>query len=185
MATSTTSKMLSLWLGKPGDGGGELRDLLLPAGQGHRERDADTEGRHRPARRDQHYGGRRPTRFEHRRRGRDDRVRRRALRAHILGSESGPKLYHAGDTGIFGDMRLIGELYRPDLALLPIGNGVVMSPFEAAPAARLLGVRHVVPMHYGTSPFPVPRRSPGSTSPRLPPGERGDADGCCSDGTNA
>src|SRR5215207_9774853 len=61
MATSTTSKMLSLWLGKPGDGGGELRDLLLPAGQGHRERDADTEGRHRPARRDQHYGGRRPT----------------------------------------------------------------------------------------------------------------------------
>jgi L-ascorbate metabolism protein UlaG (beta-lactamase superfamily) len=74
---------------------------------------------------------------------------------YILGFESGLKLYHAGDTGIFGDMRLIGELYRPDLALLPIGNRVVMSPFEAAHAARLLGVRHVVPMHYGTSPFPV------------------------------
>jgi L-ascorbate metabolism protein UlaG (beta-lactamase superfamily) len=52
-------------------------------------------------------------------------------------------------------MRLIGELSRPDLALLPIGNGVVMSLFEAAHAARLLGVRHVVPMHYGTSPFPL------------------------------
>jgi L-ascorbate metabolism protein UlaG (beta-lactamase superfamily) len=50
-------------------------------------------------------------------------------------------------------MRLIGELYRPDLALLPIGNQVVMSPFEAAHAARLLGVGHVVPIHYGTFPF--------------------------------
>jgi L-ascorbate metabolism protein UlaG (beta-lactamase superfamily) len=50
-------------------------------------------------------------------------------------------------------MQLIGELYRPDLALLPIGNQVVMSPFEAAHAARLLGVRHVVPIHYGTFPF--------------------------------
>jgi L-ascorbate metabolism protein UlaG (beta-lactamase superfamily) len=74
---------------------------------------------------------------------------------YIVEFESGFKLYHAGDTGIFGDMRLIGELYRPDLAILPIGNQVVMSPFEAAHAARLLGVRHVVPMHYGTSPFPV------------------------------
>ncbi len=75
---------------------------------------------------------------------------------YVLEFENGFKLYHAGDTGIFGDMRLIGELYQPDLALLPIGNQVTMSPFEAAHAARLLGVRHVVPMHYGTSPFPVP-----------------------------
>ncbi len=72
---------------------------------------------------------------------------------YILEFEDGFKLYHAGDTGIFGDMRLIGELYRPDLALLPIGNQVVMSPFEAAHATRLLGVRHVVPIHYGTFPF--------------------------------
>ncbi len=75
---------------------------------------------------------------------------------YVLEFENGFKLYHAGDTGIFGDMQLIGELYRPDLALLPIGNQVIMSPFEAAHAARLLGVRYVVPMHYGTSPFPVP-----------------------------
>jgi L-ascorbate metabolism protein UlaG (beta-lactamase superfamily) len=72
---------------------------------------------------------------------------------YIIEFESGFKLYHAGDTAIFGDMQLIGELYRPDLALLPIGNQVVMSPYEAAHATRLLGVRHVVPIHYGTFPF--------------------------------
>lgn len=72
---------------------------------------------------------------------------------YVIEFESGFKLYHAGDTAVFGDMALIGELYSPDLALLPIGNQVVMSPFEAAHAARLLGVRHVVPIHYGTFPF--------------------------------
>ncbi len=72
---------------------------------------------------------------------------------YIVEFESGFKLYHAGDTAIFGDMQLIGELYRPDIAFLPIGNQVVMSPFEAAHAARLLGVSHVVPIHYGTFPF--------------------------------
>jgi L-ascorbate metabolism protein UlaG (beta-lactamase superfamily) len=72
---------------------------------------------------------------------------------YILEFESGFRLYHAGDTAVFGDMQLIGELYRPELALLPIGNQVVMSPFEAAHATRLLGVRHVVPIHYGTFPF--------------------------------
>ena len=72
---------------------------------------------------------------------------------YVLEFESGFKLYHAGDTALFGDMALIRELYSPDLALLPIGNQVVMSPFEAAHAARLLGVGHVVPIHYGTFPF--------------------------------
>src|SRR3712207_482892 len=72
---------------------------------------------------------------------------------YVIEFESGFRLYHAGDTCIFGDMQLIGELYRPDLALLPIGDQVVMSPFEAAHAARLLGVSHVVPMHYQTFPF--------------------------------
>ena len=73
----------------------------------------------------------------------------------IVEFENGFKIYHAGDTGIFGDMRLIGELYNPDLAILPIGGRVLMGPFEAAHATRLLGVDHVVPMHYGTTPFPV------------------------------
>jgi L-ascorbate metabolism protein UlaG (beta-lactamase superfamily) len=73
----------------------------------------------------------------------------------VLEFESGFKLYHAGDTAVFGDMQLIGELYSPDLALLPIGNQVVMSPFEAAHAARLLGVNHVVPIHYDPAVLPV------------------------------
>ena len=60
------------------------------------------------------------------------------------------KLYHAGDTAVFGGMRLIGELHNPDVPFLPIGNQAVMSPFEAAHAVRLLGVSHVVPIHYGT-----------------------------------
>jgi L-ascorbate metabolism protein UlaG (beta-lactamase superfamily) len=72
---------------------------------------------------------------------------------YVIEFESGFRLYHAGDTCIFGDMRLIAELYRPDLALLPIGDQVVMSPYEAAHAVRLLGVGNVVPIHYGTFPF--------------------------------
>jgi L-ascorbate metabolism protein UlaG (beta-lactamase superfamily) len=72
---------------------------------------------------------------------------------YIVEFESGFKVYHAGDTAVFGDMQLIGELYRPDVALLPIGDQVVMSPYEAAHAARLLGIQHVVPIHYGTFPF--------------------------------
>jgi L-ascorbate metabolism protein UlaG (beta-lactamase superfamily) len=72
---------------------------------------------------------------------------------YVIEFESGFKLYHAGDTCIFGAMQLIGELYCPDVALLPIGNQVLMSPYEAAHATRLLDVRHVVPIHYGTFPF--------------------------------
>ncbi len=74
---------------------------------------------------------------------------------YVVEFESGFKLYHAGDTAVFGDMRLIGELYSPDLALLPIGDRLTMGPFEAAHAARLLGVRNVVPMHYNPEVLPV------------------------------
>src|ERR1700675_948874 len=62
-------------------------------------------------------------------------------------------LFHAGDTAVFGDMKLIAELYKPDIACLPIGDNFTMGPREAAHAIRLLGVKHVIPMHYGT--FPV------------------------------
>lgn len=62
-------------------------------------------------------------------------------------------LYHAGDTAVFGDMKLIGELYKPELAMLPIGDRFTMGPREAAYATRLLGVKHVIPMHYATFPF--------------------------------
>lgn len=74
---------------------------------------------------------------------------------YIIEFESGFKLYHAGDTAIFGDMQLIGELYSPDLALLPIGDRLVMGPYEAAHAARLLGVEHVVPIHYDPDVLPL------------------------------
>ncbi len=72
---------------------------------------------------------------------------------YIIRLPGGLTIYHAGDTAVFGDMKLIGELYSPDLALLPIGDHYTMGPREAAMAIRLLGVRHVVPMHFGT--FPV------------------------------
>ncbi len=70
----------------------------------------------------------------------------------IVRLPGGMTLYHAGDTAAFGDMKIIGELYAPELAMLPIGDLYTMSPREAALAIRLLNVRHVVPMHYGTFP---------------------------------
>jgi len=71
---------------------------------------------------------------------------------YIVRLPGGLTLYHAGDTAVFGDMKIIGELYAPQLACLPIGDLFTMSPREAALAIRLLGVRHVIPMHYGTFP---------------------------------
>jgi len=73
----------------------------------------------------------------------------------VIEFESGFKLYHAGDTALFGDMALIGELYSPDLALLPIGDRLTMGPFEAAHAVRLLGVEHVVPIHFSPDVMPI------------------------------
>jgi L-ascorbate metabolism protein UlaG (beta-lactamase superfamily) len=67
-------------------------------------------------------------------------------------------LYFAGDTALFGDMRLIRELYAPEIAFLPIGDHYTMNPVAAAKACEMLGVRQVVPMHYGT--FPVLTGSP-------------------------
>jgi len=66
--------------------------------------------------------------------------------------EDGFRIYHAGDTNVFSDMALIGELYAPDLALLPIGDFYTMGPREAAKACELLGVPRVIPMHWGTFP---------------------------------
>ena len=71
----------------------------------------------------------------------------------ILRMPGGFTVYHAGDTAVFGDMKLIGELYKPDLAILPIGDLFTMGPREAAYAIRLLGVKHVIPMHYASFPM--------------------------------
>ena len=66
---------------------------------------------------------------------------------------------------VFGDMSLIGELFAPDIALLPIGGHYVMDPPQAALAARLLGVSAVVPMHYGT--FPILAGTPSELTEAL------------------
>lgn len=72
----------------------------------------------------------------------------------IIELESGFRIYHAGDTALFGDMRLIGERYKPDLALLPIGGNFTMDPQDAAWAASsMLKPRAVIPMHYGANPL--------------------------------
>jgi len=71
---------------------------------------------------------------------------------YIVRLPGGLTVYHAGDTGVFGDMKLIAELYQPEVACLPIGDFYTMGPREAAHAIRLLGVKHVLPMHYGTFP---------------------------------
>lgn len=71
----------------------------------------------------------------------------------VIREEGGPVVYHAGDTGVFNDMSLIRDLYRVDVALLPIGGVFTMKPTEAAVAAKFLRARAVVPMHFGT--FPI------------------------------
>ena len=72
---------------------------------------------------------------------------------YIIRLENGVTIYHAGDTGIFESMRLLGQLYTIDVALLPVGDAFTMGSFQAAKALTLLRPRKVVPMHYGT--FPV------------------------------
>ncbi|MEO0139525.1 MAG: metal-dependent hydrolase [candidate division WOR-3 bacterium] len=62
----------------------------------------------------------------------------------------GKTIYHAGDTGLFSDMKLIGELYKPDLALLPIGSRFTMDVFQAAKAVEFISPKYVIPMHYNT-----------------------------------
>jgi L-ascorbate metabolism protein UlaG (beta-lactamase superfamily) len=71
----------------------------------------------------------------------------------VMEFENGAKIYHAGDTNVFGDMHIIHELYSPEIVMLPIGDHFTMSPREAAYACKLLKPKYVIPMHFGT--FPV------------------------------
>ncbi len=71
----------------------------------------------------------------------------------IIQLENGFKIYHMGDTGLFGDMKFIGEYYKPDLVLIPIGGHFVMDPKDAAYATReWLKPKYAIPIHYGTIP---------------------------------
>jgi L-ascorbate metabolism protein UlaG (beta-lactamase superfamily) len=72
---------------------------------------------------------------------------------YVIEFENGFKIYHAGDTCIFSDMKLIAEIYKPELAMLPIGDFFTMSPLEASYACRFLNPKWVIPIHYAT--FPV------------------------------
>ncbi|MEK7317074.1 MAG: metal-dependent hydrolase [Candidatus Eisenbacteria bacterium] len=71
---------------------------------------------------------------------------------YVFEFEGGARVYHAGDTGVFGDMKLIGELYHPSIAVLPIGDLYTMGPREAAAAARMIGAKAIVPIHHATFP---------------------------------
>lgn len=72
---------------------------------------------------------------------------------YVITFEDGTRAYFAGDTALFGDMRLIKELYAPEIAFLPIGDHFTMGPEAAAKACEMLGVKQVVPMHWGTFPL--------------------------------
>jgi L-ascorbate metabolism protein UlaG (beta-lactamase superfamily) len=70
----------------------------------------------------------------------------------VLSIADGPVLYHAGDTNVFGDMKLIAQLYHPELAMLPIGGFYTMGPKEAALAVEFLQPKAILPIHFGTFP---------------------------------
>lgn len=72
---------------------------------------------------------------------------------YVVRLKRGYTFYHAGDTALFSDMQLIAELYRPELAFLPIGDRFTMDPHQAARACRYLGVRRAIPIHWGTFPL--------------------------------
>lgn len=86
----------------------------------------------------------------------------------VVRLEDGVTIYIAGDTAIFGDMKLIGEIYKPDVAFLPIGDRFTMGPDTAAHACRLLGVKKVVPLHWGT--FGLLTGTPDAFKALLPAG---------------
>jgi len=86
----------------------------------------------------------------------------------VLEVAGGPVLYHAGDTCVFGDMKLIAEVYRPSVAMLPIGGFYTMGPKEAAHACRLLTPKTVLPIHFGT--FPPLRGTPEELAALVGPG---------------
>jgi L-ascorbate metabolism protein UlaG (beta-lactamase superfamily) len=95
----------------------------------------------------------------------------------VVELEDGKTVYFAGDTCVFGDMQLIGRIYSPDVAVLPIGGHFTMDPREAAVAVELLGVERVVPCHYGTFPLlagtpdELREQAPGVDVVTVQPGE--------------
>jgi len=83
-----------------------------------------------------------------------------------MAARLGVKIYHSGDTNVFGDMRIIRELYAPEIVMLPIGDHYTMGPREAAYACNLLKPETVIPMHFGT--FPALTGKPGDFEKLVP-----------------
>lgn len=86
----------------------------------------------------------------------------------VLAVANGPVLYHAGDTNVFGDMKLIERLYHPEVAMLPIGGFYTMGPKEAALAVEFLQPKMVLPLHFGT--FPPLTGTPAELAALIDPG---------------
>jgi len=86
----------------------------------------------------------------------------------VVRMEDGLSMYIAGDTAVFGDMKLIADLYKPVIACLPIGDRFTMDPAAAGKACAFLGVKQVVPMHWGT--FPLLTGTPAELKKHVPPG---------------
>lgn len=84
----------------------------------------------------------------------------------VIVLEDGFTIYHAGDTGLFGGMSIIGEFYKPDLVMLPIGGHFTLGPEEAAYAVKLLKPKYIIPMHFGT--FPLLKGTPEKFIANLP-----------------
>ena len=75
---------------------------------------------------------------------------------YIIELENGFKIYHMGDTGVFGDLKFIGEYYKPDLLMVPVGGHFVLNPVQAAMVTKeFIKPKYAIPMHYGTNPFLV------------------------------
>lgn len=90
---------------------------------------------------------------------------------YVLQFDDGYCIYHAGDTAVFGDMQLIGRLFEPDLALLPVGDRYTMGPRAAAVACTLIRPGTIIGMHYGT--FPALTGTPEELKQHLPASMRG------------
>jgi len=85
---------------------------------------------------------------------------------YVVEFSNGVKIYHAGDTNVFGDMAIIRELYAPEIVMLPIGDHYTMGPREAAYACNLLKPKTVIPMHFGT--FPLLTGTPSKLHELIP-----------------
>ncbi len=96
---------------------------------------------------------------------------------YVIEFSTGAKIYHAGDTNVFGDMAIIRDLYAPETVMLPIGDHYTMGPREAAYACNLLKPETVIPMHFGTFPMLTGRPNvlqklvPGVKVLEMKPGE--------------